>query len=89
MLQAYLSSDLSNIGLSLAMMNIPWSSCLRQATLAVFCSGVLECVIFPSLSGLPVPGLSHSFARAEFPRVPLLGAQLLENIRTPVNSSPS
>ena len=54
MLQAYLSSDLNNVGLSQGVMSRVSSSCSRQAFFAVFCPGLLERVIFPSLSGLIV-----------------------------------
>ena len=54
MLQAYLSSDLNNVGLSQGVMSRVSSSCSRQAIFAVFCPGLLERVIFPSLSGLLV-----------------------------------
>ena len=52
MLQAYLSSDLNNVGLSQDVMSLACCSCSCQAIFAVFRPGLLERVIFPSLPGL-------------------------------------
>ena len=87
MLQAYRSSDLINVGLSQVVMSFACSSCSRQAIFPVLCPGILERVIFPSLSGLFVFWFLESLRSSTVSRSTAARRPAFESVRAHLCSS--